>query len=209
MIDYCKFENQILNSSVLINLNFISWFRTKAKYKKTYKNAKVSYLKRVRWAVSMFYFAMGLCFATWASRIPHVKAALDLSDGQLGTILFALPLGQLTMMYFSGKLVTRFGSHRILPFSTILYAFSLTNIGLASNAWQLGLGLYVFGIFGNLSNISINTQGVYTEGLFKRTIMSTFHGVWSLAGFTGALVGLGMLSLDCRELSLNCQIYYP
>ncbi|WP_395050596.1 MFS transporter [Flavobacterium sp.] len=180
----------------MTDLDFLSSFKAKGKYKKTYQNAKASYLTRIRWAVSMFYFGMGLCFATWASRIPHIKADLHLSDGELGTILFALPLGQLTMMLFSGKLVTRFGSHRILPFSTLLYAFSLTNIGLAQNAWQLGLGLYLFGVFGNLSNISINTQGVYTEGLFKRTIMSSFHGVWSLAGFTGALVGLGMLSLN-------------
>lgn len=180
----------------MTDLDFLSSFKAKGKYKKTYQNAKASYLTRIRWAVSMFYFGMGLCFATWASRIPHIKADLHLSDGELGTILFALPLGQLTMMLFSGKLVTRFGSHRILPFSTLLYAFSLTNIGLAQNAWQLGLGLYLFGVFGNLSNISINTQGVYTEGLFKRTIMSSFHGVWSLAGFTGALVGLGMFSLN-------------
>ena len=180
----------------MTDIDFLSSFKAKGKYKKTYQNAKASYLTRIRWAVSMFYFGMGLSFATWASRIPHIKTDLHLSDGTLGTILLALPLGQLTMMFFSGKLVTRFGSHRILPFSTLLYAFSLTNIGVAQNAWQLGLGLYVFGIFGNLSNISINTQGVYTEGLFKRTIMSTFHGVWSLAGFTGALVGLVMLSLN-------------
>ena len=77
-----------------------------------------------------------------------------------------------------------------------MYAVSLTNLGLAQNAWQLALGLYIFGIFGNLTNISVNTQGVYTEGLFKRTIMSSFHGMWSLAGFTGALVGLGMLALE-------------
>ena len=179
----------------MIDLDFLSRFKTKGKYKKTYRDAKVSYLVRIRWAVSLFYFGMGLCFATWASRIPDIKTALNLSNGQLGTILFALPIGQLTMMFFSGKLVTRFGSHRILPFSILIYAFSLTNIGLASNAWQLALGLFAFGIFGNLSNISVNTQGIYTEGLFKRTIMSSFHGMWSLAGFTGALVGLGMLAL--------------
>ena len=143
----------------------------------------------------MFYFAMGLCFATWASRIPTIKTALNLSDGELGSILFALPVGQLTMMYFSGKLVTKFGSHRILPVAILMYAFSLTNLGLAQNAWQLALGLYFFGICSNLTNISVNTQGVYTEGLFKRTIMSSFHGMWSLAGFTGALVGLGILAL--------------
>lgn len=185
----------------MIDLDFLTRFKTKGKYKKNYRDAKASYLVRIRWAVSLFYFAMGLCFATWASRIPHIKAALGLSDGQLGTILFALPVGQLTMMYFSGKLVTRFGSHRILPFSILMYAFSLTNLGLAQNAWQLALGLYLFGIFGNLTNIAVNTQGVYTEGLFKRTIMSSFHGMWSLAGFTGALVGLGMLALDLGTYS--------
>ena len=185
----------------MIDLDFLTRFKTKGKYKKNYRDAKASYLVRIRWAVSLFYFAMGLCFATWASRIPHIKAALGLSDGQLGTILFALPVGQLTMMYFSGKLVTRFGSHRILPFSILMYAFSLTNLGLATNAWQLALGLYAFGIFGNLTNIAVNTQGVYTEGLFKRTIMSSFHGMWSLAGFTGALVGLGMLALDLSTYS--------
>ncbi|MDD5151045.1 MAG: MFS transporter [Flavobacterium sp.] len=175
--------------------NFIGRYKAKGKYRKSYRDAKESYLTRIRWAVSMFYFGMGLCFATWASRIPIIKADLHLTDGQLGTILFALPVGQLTMMFFSGKLVTRFGSHRILPFSILMYAFSLTNLGLAQNAWQLGLGLYILGIFGNLSNIAVNTQGVYTEGLFKKTIMSSFHGVWSLAGFTGAIVGLGMLAL--------------
>lgn len=180
----------------MIDLNFLGRFKAKGKYKKTYKDAKVSYLNRIRWAVSMFYFGMGLCFATWASRIPDIKTTLHLSEGSLGTILFALPLGQLAMMLFSGRLVTRFGSHRILLFSIFMYAFSLTNLGLAQNAWQLSLGLFAFGIFANLSNIAVNTQGVYTEGLFKRTIMSSFHGMWSLAGFTGALVGLGMLALE-------------
>jgi len=176
--------------------NFIGWYKAKGKYKKNYRDVKASYLLRIRMAVSMFYFAMGLCFATWASRIPTIKSTLHLSDGQLGTILFALPVGQLTMMYFSGKLVTRFGSHRVLPLAISMYAVSLTNLGLAQNAWQLALGLYVFGLSGNLTNISVNTQGIYTEGLFKRTIMSSFHGMWSLAGFTGALVGLGMLALQ-------------
>lgn len=180
----------------MIDLNFLGRSKTKAKLKKTYTEAKVSYLNRIRWAVSMFYFGMGLCFATWASRIPDIKTTLNLSEGDLGSILFALPLGQLVIMPFSGKLVTRFGSHRILIFALSLYVFSMTNLGLAVAAWQLSLGLFVFGIFGNLSNIAVNTQGVYTEVLFKKTIMSSFHGMWSFAGFMGALVGLGMLAFE-------------
>jgi MFS family permease len=171
-------------------------FKTEGKLKKSYKTAKLSYLIRIRWAVSAFYFGMGLTFATWASRIPDIKVALQLSDAALGTVLFALPLGQLAMMPFSGKLVTRFGSHIVGVFSLIMYVFCLSNLGLATSSWQLGLALFLFGIFGNMNNIAINTQGVYTEKLFKKTIMATFHGVWSFAGFTGALVGLAMLALD-------------
>ncbi len=180
----------------MIDLNFLGRFKGKGKYKKTYREAKASYLNRIRLGVGSFYFGMGLCFASWASRIPDIKTTLHLSEATLGSVLFAVPVGQLAMMPFSGKLVTRFGSHNTLLFAIIMYTISLANLGLASNPWVLALGLFFFGVFGNLSNISVNTQGVYTEGLFKRTIMSSFHGMWSLAGFTGAFVGLGMLALE-------------
>lgn len=186
---------KLIKTVILIDLRFIGRFKAKGKYKKTYQDVKVSYLNRIRWAVSAFYFGMGLCFATWASRIPDIKTTLDLGSAELGTLLFAVPLGQLLIMPFSGKLVTRFGSHRILIFSSLFYVFSLVNLGLSSTSWQLSIALFMFGIFGNLNNIAVNTQGVYTEVLFKKTIMSSFHGMWSFAGFTGALLGLGMLAL--------------
>ena len=179
----------------MINANFFGGNKIFGKPNKKYRDIKISYLNRIRWAVSMFYFGTGLCFASWASRIPDIKTALSLSNGQLGTALFAIPIGQLSMMYFSGKLVTRFGSRQVLLYSIILYAFSLTNLGLATNGWQLCIGLFFLGVFANLSNIAVNTQGVYVEGLYKRNIMTTFHGVWSLAGFTGAFIGIGMIAL--------------
>ncbi|TCN61033.1 MFS transporter [Flavobacterium circumlabens] len=184
----------------MINFNPLSFFQAKGKIKKVYREAKASYLNRIRFAVGMFYFGMGLSFATWASRIPDIKTALHLTEGDLGSILFALPVGQLVIMPFSGKMVTRFGSHRILIFSLIMYVLCLANLGLATTVLQLSLGLFLFGLFGNLANIAVNTQGVYTEVLFKKTIMSSFHGMWSFAGFTGALVGLGMLTLNLSPL---------
>ena len=184
----------------MISFNPLSLFQTKGKIKKAYREAKISYLNRIRLAVGMFYFGMGLSFATWASRIPDIKTALHLTEGDLGSILFALPMGQLLIMPFSGKMVTKFGSHRILILSLIMYVLCLANLGLATTALQLSLGLFLFGLFGNLANIAVNTQGVYTEVLFRKTIMSSFHGMWSFAGFTGALVGLGMLALKLNPL---------
>ncbi|MCS3556749.1 MULTISPECIES: MFS transporter [Sphingobacterium] len=145
---------------------------------------------RIRIAVSLFYFCQGLAFASWASRIPIIKERLNLTEGQLGTILLMLPVGQLVTMALSGKLVTTYGSARVLRIVAIIYALILCLIGFAQNAWELGAILFFFGVIGNMCNIAVNTQGVAAEKIFKKSIMSSFHGAWSIAGFTGALIGL-------------------
>ncbi|MCR6721235.1 MAG: MFS transporter [Chitinophagaceae bacterium] len=152
--------------------------------------------RSVRIAVSFFFFCSGLCFASWASRIPDIKAHLGLTHAQLGMILFALPAGQLVTMPFSGRLVTRFGSRQVIRIAIFFYAISLTNIGLANTEFQLALALFTFGVCGNLCNISANTQAIRAEQLYGRPIMTSFHGVWSVAGFTGALVGLLMSGMQ-------------
>ncbi len=175
---------------------FIEWCKPINKMRTTTQTAKYHPdKKRIRLAIALFYFCMGLCFASWASRIPEIKTALKLSDAAFGTILFALPVGQFLMMPFSGKLVTHFGSSKVIRFAVPAYTLCLTNLGLATQGWHLGIGLFLFGVFGNMCNISINTQGVAAEKLYERPIMSAFHGGWSIAGFTGALVGLVMINL--------------
>lgn len=161
-------------------------------YRKAYKDVKASYLNRIRWAVTLFYFSMGLNFATWASRIPDIKRALNLSEGDLGTILFCIPVGQMCMMAFSGRIAVKYGSHRTAVFGLSFYIAALMLLGLAQDQWQLSLALFFFGISSNLTNISVNTQGILTEGVFRRPVMSSFHGAWSTAGFTGALIGILM-----------------
>jgi MFS family permease len=149
----------------------------------------------MRLAVAAFYFCMGLCFASWASRIPDIKTKLHLSEAELGSILLALPIGQLLTMPVSGRLVTRYGSRTILSLAILLYALELTNLGWVTQGWQLAIALFIFGVVGNLSNISVNTQGILAEKIYERPIMTSFHGAWSIAGFTGALIGLLMMNL--------------
>ena len=155
-------------------------------------------LWRTRVAVSLFYFGQGLGFASWASRIPDIKHNLNLSDAALGSILFALPLGQLFTMPVSATLVTKYGSKKILTIAAPLYVIALVNLGLATAAWYLAAALFLFGVTGNMANLAVNTQGVETEKMYNRPINTTFHGVWSIAGFAGALVGLLMINLHVK-----------
>ena len=160
-----------------------------------------------RIGVSTFYFIQGLSFATWASRIPDIKDALHLSDGALGSILFALPLGQLAAMALSGFLVSRFGSRRILSIAACFYPAVLLLLGSVTTAWQLVLALLFFGICGNLSNISLNTQGVGVERLYRRSIRASFHGVWSMAGFAGGVISTYMVAKHIPPFTHFCIIY--
>ena len=137
-----------------------------------------------RIGVSTFFFIQGLTFASWTSRIPDIKNRLHLSDGAFGGVLFSLPAGQLTAMALSGYLVSKYGSKLMLQIAALLFPAILLILGSVESTWQLIAGLFVFGICGNLSNIAVNTQGVGVERLYGRSIMASFHGLWSLAGFT-------------------------
>jgi MFS family permease len=148
-----------------------------------------------RVAVSVFFFIAGLDFASWTGRIPDIKSRLHLNEGALGSVLFALPAGLMFSLPLSGWLVTKFGSRRTIIASALGGASILVGIGSVTAVWQLVVLLFLFGIFGNLLNISQNTQAVGVEMAYGRSIMASFHGLWSSAGCTGYLLGMLFVSL--------------
>ncbi len=143
---------------------------------------------KTRAAVASMFFCSGLIVSSWATRIIDVKRALSLSDAQVGTALLALPIGQLSAMWFSGYAISKLGSYFTVRFSPLLFALFLLPIPFASSFHMLWGMLFLMGIAGNIQNISINTQGVGVEHLYGRSIMATFHGVWSLSCFFGGIV---------------------
>jgi MFS family permease len=151
-------------------------------------------MRQNRIAVSAYFFLAGLCFSSWASRIPNIQQKLHLDNASLGGVLLGLPIGLLTSLPLAGWLVARFGSRPIAIIAAILYATMLPTLGLVNATWQLIACLFFFGMFGNMLNISINTQAIGTEALYGRTIMASYHGLWSLAGFSGASIGTAFIS---------------
>ena len=150
--------------------------------------------RKHRLAVSAYFFLAGLCFSSWTSRIPDIQQKLHLDNASLGGVLLGLPIGLMTSLPLAGWLVARFGSRPIAIFAALLYAGTLPTLGLVSTPWQLVACLFCFGMFGNGLNISINTQAIGTEALYGRTIMASYHGLWSLAGFSGASIGNAFIS---------------
>ncbi|WP_418542796.1 MFS transporter [Parabacteroides goldsteinii] len=161
-------------------------------------NNHVAYSKEhIRFAVLSFFLAQGLCFSSWASRIPDIKEIFTVNDALYwGIVLFMIPVGKFVAIPLAGYLVSKLGSRIMVQISIMGYALSLFAIGTALNIYMLGMFLFCFGVFWNLCDISLNTQGIGIERLYGRTIMASFHGGWSLAACLGALIGFIMIVSD-------------
>lgn len=145
---------------------------------------------------AIFYFISGFGYSSWASRIPTIKHQLNLNEAQLGAVLFALPIGLMITMPITNILLSKYSSRGVMFFGSVFLAVLLVLIGITNSMWQLIIVLFFFGSARNLLTLSINTQGVAVQALYKKSIMAMFHGIWSLAGFAGAAVGYLMVSFN-------------
>lgn len=153
--------------------------------------------EQIRGAVLGFFLAQGLCFSSWASRIPDIKEFFEVNYAfYWGLVLFLIPVGKFVAIPLAGYLVSKLGSRIMVQVSVTGYALSLFAIGLSQTIYMLGVCLFCFGVCWNLCDISLNTQGIGIERLYGRTIMASFHGGWSLAACLGALIGFIMIVSD-------------
>lgn len=143
--------------------------------------------------MSAFFFLSGLCFASWASRIPDISLRLGLDEGRLGQLLLALPVGSLASLPLAGALVHGWGSRRTTLLAGVLYVGCLQLLGAANNFWALAGALALFGAAGNVFNIAMNTQALGVQARYGRPIIGSFHGLWSLAGFLGGALGTALI----------------
>jgi MFS family permease len=157
-------------------------------------------LQKRRIALGGLFFMAGLCFSSWAARIPDIQVKFALSEAQLGTLLLGLPLGSLVALPLAGWAVHRFGSRIVIILGGIGYAVFLPLIGFSPSILMLVPIVIVFGMIGNLMNISLNTKALELEDNYGRSILGSFHGLWSLAGFSGAGIGAVMIYFEVVPL---------
>ncbi|MBJ7595666.1 MAG: MFS transporter [Candidatus Dormibacteraeota bacterium] len=146
-------------------------------------------MRSTRIVITLFFFADGLLLGSWASRIPAVQARAGLTNTSLGLALFASSLGALLAMPIAGRLCERIGSNRVSVAALVLAGGGLVAASSASGFVGVALGLLAFGGgFGSI-NVAANTQGIALEGLYGRTILSTFHAAFSIGAMAGAAGG--------------------
>ena len=131
----------------------------------------------------VFYFPLPVFYLVhgWAS-IPGIKYRLGFTDASLGLSLLLSPLGALTGVALSTKL---FGKIPVGKWMIAGY-FSLGIImdppdQFCQSFDVLDLPVLFWGK-GFLNGVSVNTTVSYLEKKYKRRMMSTCHGMYSLGG---------------------------
>ncbi|WP_314212673.1 MFS transporter [Pseudarthrobacter equi] len=140
----------------------------------------------------------GLVFASWAARIPAVTEILQITSGQMGTLLLCTAVGSLLALPTAGLVVGRIGTANTVRFSGALAAAAGVGIALSLSAASIpgtAISLFFFGIAIGLWDVSQNIEGADVEHRLRRTIMPQFHAAFSGGAFVGALVGAGLSNL--------------
>lgn len=160
-------------------------------------DTKLTYSKeRIRFAVLSLFIAQGLCFASWASRLPDIKNSFSADNFlHFGFLMFLIPIGKFVAIPAVGFLLPRIGSKKTVLISILGFAISLFVVGIIHNIYILGVILLLFGTFWNMTDISLNTQAIEVERIYGRAIIATFHAGWSLAACIGAVIGYVMINM--------------
>ena len=148
-------------------------------------------INKQRIALSTFYFLSGFTFSSWASRIPTIKAALNLNEAELGSVLLTMPISSMIGLPLSGWLVSKFETRIPLTVGFLINSICLSFIGLAQTTFTLVIVLFLYSLSMRMYNIAVNTQAITLQKQFDRKINGSFHGLWS----TGGIVGVGFTTL--------------
>ena len=142
-------------------------------------------VRRARRATAVVFAVHGCVTGSFAARIPWLASHVGVGVGHLGFALLMPGIGALLAMPFSGRLAHRYALRPFVTATIVAWCISLVLPALPTSLVVFCIVLLVFGSAAGLADMAMNAEGVLVEKLFGRSVMSSFHGFWSL----GVLVG--------------------
>ena len=152
-------------------------------------SAQRNILERGRWATSALFAANGFVMGAWAPQIPLLLQRYQISEAVLGLLILCLGLGAVGAMLFSGRLIARYGSRRVLVGFAVLVVPALPLVVLSPAVWVLALTMAYMGAVIGSMDVAMNANMIEVERGLRRAILSASHGFWSLGAFIGGVVG--------------------
>jgi MFS family permease len=145
-------------------------------------------LRRARIATSVIFAAHGAVTGTFAARVPWIADHAGIGAGGLGIALLMPGAGALLAMPLSGRLVHRFDLRSLVRVLILCWCAALLLPALPTSLVLLCATLVVYGAAAGLADVAMNAHAVIVEERYERSVMSGFHGWWSVGGLGGSAV---------------------
>ncbi len=157
---------------------------------------RMSDLRRTRGAVAAGFFLQGLVFAAIVTQAPRIKDRFDIDDGGLTLILVLVAVVSGVGSVLAGLVAERRSSAVAFRLALLTIGAGALLVGLAPSTPLLAVAFVVYGLGVGAVDAGMNMQGVRVQEAYGRSIMASFHGLWSVGGIVGALYAAGVAEVD-------------
>ena len=151
--------------------------------------------RRGRMAVAAMFAVNGFLMGSWAPQIPFMLPRHQITETTLGLLILLFGVGAMAAMPWTGGLIHRHGSRKVVRGFALIASLSLAAVVLSPNLWTVAPMLMLMGGFVGCMDVSMNANAVEVEKQLGRAIMSSSHGFWSLGGFFGGAIGGPLIAL--------------
>jgi len=163
-------------------------------------------LSTQRLATRLSFFSLGFATAAWAPLIPFAQQRLNLNHADFGLLLLCMGIGSMIAMPATGALVKRWGCRPLIALALMLLMVLLPSLTMWNSIVMMAVALFIFGSAAGCLGVAINLQAVVVEKHSLRALMSSFHGMCSLGGLTGAMLVTALLAVGLSPLMSTLSV---
>jgi MFS family permease len=151
--------------------------------------------RRARVAVAALFLTNGALFANVLPRYPEIKTDLHLSNAVYGVAIAAFSGGALVAGPAAAGLIRRYRSARVAVAGSIGIAVFLFVAALAPSAVLLASALFIAGASDAVTDVGQNAHALRVQRNYGRSIINSFHAVWSVGAVLGGAMGAAAIAL--------------
>lgn len=152
-------------------------------------------VRRARLAVAALFLTNGALFANLVPRYPEIKADLGLDNAAYGVAIAAFPAGAIVAGLAAAVVIRRLGSGRAAVAGTILTAVGTVLAGFSPSLLVFAGALAFAGATDAITDVAQNTHGLRVQRRYGRSIINSFHAIWSIGAVLGGSMAAGAIAL--------------
>ncbi|MEE1798963.1 MFS transporter [Streptomyces sp. JV176] len=166
--------------------------------------------RQARVAVAVLFFTNGALFANLLPRYPQIKADLDIGNAAYGLAVAAFPAGAIAAGLAAGVAVRWLGSARTAVAGTLVTGAGILAAGLADSVVMFAAALFLAGAADSITDVAQNAHGLRVQRRYGRSIINSFHAVWSIGAVVGGSMAAAAIALGLsrgQHLTISAVVF--